>query len=134
MPFDPTPNIEIVDTTLGVLLRARMRVAGGWVQDRLVVDEAYCVIGGVREDAARGRRADAVAYLYRALPKQRWWRPRRSSFDRFNNLTHTENQLANYNDAAGRTQADILALYDRAIALCRADHTARRWRNSDAKT
>ena len=60
------------------------------------------------------------------MPKRRWWQRRPSFFDRFTNLTHTENRLAVYNDVPGRTQAEIVALYDRAIALCWADSEEKR--------
>ncbi len=122
MPFDPMPNVERVETTLGVLLRARRRVEQGWTQDKLQDHRAYCAVGGVRDDDARGHHADAVAYLHRALPpapKRRWWQCWTGKTWR--NLSTAENRLAMYNDTPGRTQREVLALYDRAIALCRAD-------------
>lgn len=116
MPFDQTGYVETQNTTLGLLLRSRERLKAGWIKGHLSNASGYCAIGTMRADGNKAMRADATAYLYRALP---FWHRFHLNF--WNNLNHAEACVAHYNDGSKRSLREILRLYDRAIALCRAD-------------
>ncbi len=113
MPLDDARWVEDeakADTVMGTLLRGRARIAAGWCQNGWHYRGKYCAVGAISLDAKNwgisGQMLFARDWLERALP------------------SCGARGLIHYNDAPGRTQADILALYDRAIALCReeADH------------
>lgn len=103
MPLDGTNyQTEQQDEVLALLRRARERVAKGWCQGEAEsVDGGVCMLGAIH-DICRGHqtnqwmlRRDAWLLLCEPLP-------------------HRDGVI--YNDAPGRTQAEIVALFDRAIA------------------
>lgn len=83
------------------LMAGRERIAKGWCQGAFLLDipdslggPRYCTVGAVENDN------HAFACLKAALPAPGF--------------------VTGYNDAKGRTKAEILALFDRAIALALA--------------
>lgn len=101
MPFDGTQTINPV---IGTLQRGRDRVQRGWCQGygRLIEKSgrSYCAIGAIsREDAAD----HGIKLLTRALGVQKIY------------------DITKWNDQEWRTQADVIALYDRAIELALLD-------------
>ncbi len=122
MPFDSTSFVEVQNTTLALLLRARGRVEEGWAQGILNDDGAYCAVGGIREDPERQKRVAAIAYLYAALPIWYKIRPAKEwELIGSQSLSRAENHITCFNDSVRTKHKDVLALYDRAIASCRAD-------------
>ncbi len=108
MPLDDSNWVDVKaeiesDTALGALLRARRRVTAGWCQHfthlRSGADVQYCAVGALRQELWE---VGATPYLEMAVPP---------GYGR---------SVILYNDSRGRTQAEVVALYDRAIALCRA--------------
>ncbi len=107
MPLDDSSWVAEIaaDTVLGALLRSRARVAAGWCQwfsyaeDPETRASNYCAWGALREELWE---VGAAPYLAMAVPP---------GYGR---------SVIAYNDFQGRTQAEVVALYDRAIALCRA--------------
>ncbi len=107
MPFDGT---QYVDPRIEALQRARERIAVGWVQGYEVyardhwwqfwrAKEKVCALGAI-SDNDDGIYADGeLLVLLHALG---------TPFGDSDDLTE-------WNDEPGRTQADVLALYDRAI-------------------
>jgi hypothetical protein len=103
MPFDSQP-LEIPppllgdDLTLRVLRGARELLAAGWCKGAMQSGDEYsgykyCARGAI---AAVNGRAFPFAYVESFVPKDR--------------------SLPDYNDDPKTTHADILALFDRAIA------------------
>lgn len=110
MPFDG--NTYRQSAAIQLLSRARERIAtNGFCKEMLISGERYCAIGSLRNDPDMMAIEDAIAALYSALP---WWR-RIGVGGGWPNLSRPENKIARYNDAPRTTQADVLALYDRAI-------------------
>lgn len=109
MPLDGMnfePRVER-DETLALLRRARERVAQGWMQGQVYFDGRYCSVGALSGKANKYRpHEEAVAALFWALP---WWA-------RFGWSDSKQVAVIAYNDRRGRTQAQIVALFDRAIA------------------
>jgi hypothetical protein len=118
MPFDGQ-NFEQRDEVLDLLRCARERVArpGGWCKDNfdiswatasgLNLESSYCAIGALplRRTHDLYDNTGPVAYLCKELP---WgykmpWIPKWHA-------------VMIYNDMPGRTQTEIVALFDRAIA------------------
>lgn len=98
-----------------VLRAARERVAEGWTQGAMARDErgeetepteseavCYCALGAL-ESIDRGSRSVGAFVLRLALP-------------RFVLGCAPDSMVANFNDDPATTQADVLALFDRAIA------------------
>ena len=106
MPFDGT-NFEQQDEVLDLLRRARDRVVmpDGWCQRSRINGNKVCALGALylssypkgKKHESHSAELDALRLLGEALPAPYFlvWR---------------------YNDMPGRTQAEIAALYDRAIA------------------
>lgn len=113
MPFDGT-NFEKPDDTLNVLRRARERVAqpGAWCQGDIAIGKAACAIGWLWFEGY-GHVGPASKALFDELPLR--WR----------NLADSGHSMhlivGGYNDAYERTQADIVELFDRAIARRKAE-------------
>lgn len=99
-------------TAEDILRRVRRHVEQGWCQDSWALDAdanrvypddpvavAWCLLGAwaAVESQIGGSRADVSQYIYAALPP------------------HAKNSMTVYNDEPGRTQAEIVALLDRAI-------------------
>jgi hypothetical protein len=97
-------------TTVEILKAARAKIEQGWTQKALARDAygdpargngcSWCAEGALV--AVTGGRSKAFGYLRESLP------------DGFNDT-------AIYNDAPGRTQQEILDLYDAAIARAEAE-------------
>ena len=95
------------EQVIDALVRARGLVERGWCQGRYEADgqgetRAYCAVGAW---LATGEQDVSLTLLVRAL----------------RDAGH--GHLIEWNDAPERTQADVLALYDAAIALARAEVT-----------
>jgi hypothetical protein len=91
-------------TTLEILKAARDKILRGWCQGRM--SEAgykYCALGALYAiDCTQGRlgrspRAEAINLVSKSLPAE-------------------GKSLSHWNDVAGRTQAEVIDLFDRAIA------------------
>jgi len=103
MPFDSTPIVEQNDEILTALRRARERVArpGGWCQDAMINGNKVCALGAVYVTCEDGVvRGGVFYYLVHVLLE----------------LSHYTS-IGSYNDMLGRTQDDIVALFDRAITM-----------------
>jgi hypothetical protein len=87
---------ETISPVVSALLQGRAAVEAGWCQG-FSRDERVCAIEALWK-AANGAYARSVVFLEHARPAG--WP-----------------SVIAYNDAAGRTKAEILALYDRAIDL-----------------
>ena len=90
------------------LAEARKLIAQGWTQGKYkrVVDgvECWCISGAMGQSAPDYKPRDlAFAALFRALRADDFY------------LSSSTN-LIEWNDAPGRTQEEVLALIDRAIA------------------
>jgi hypothetical protein len=87
MPFDGTQLSPVTQA----LIAGRRRIEEGWCQGAMRTREGVCAVGAISYNPK------AVEVLYRAFGG-------RSSIPR-------------WNDTPGRSREDVLALYDRAIAL-----------------
>jgi hypothetical protein len=105
MPFD---GYKPASDALTVLKRAREQVVqpGAWCQGLPEKGEARCVTRwvGVMGNGKSAATVRAEKALHRALPA--YW----------------PSGAISYNDAPGRTQGEIVALVDRAIALLEAEN------------
>ena len=96
--------MSTTNETRYALIRARAKVREGWTQNKLAVDRYGYAALPHRPNACRWcasgalRAVNAPWLAYRVLREQT---PR--------------HLVATYNDEPGRTQADILDLFDRAI-------------------
>jgi len=103
-----TQQEQVIDA----LVRARGLVERGWCQGLHATDsdgrpvfwrdhraERYCAIGAIYTTPDPRVRMRCVVHLRKAIGG--------------------EGDVSGWNDAPERTQADVLALYDRAIALAR---------------
>lgn len=110
MPFDSTP---ITNPVIERLRLGRARVAEAWCQKYFSSDgHAVCAAGGITRTIAPARVTqlaivdpeydNALGFLAAALGVPVY-------------------RIAAWNDAPERTQADVLALYDKAIDLAIAD-------------
>lgn len=87
---------------------ARDLIAQGWVQDVMYSDGGYCSIGAIEKAAwpgpgsstSYGEYYGACAAITKALGIQ---------------TTEPRVEIIQWNDAAGRTQAQVLAAFDKAI-------------------
>lgn len=115
MPFNAgQPDDVVLD-----LLAAKEAIQRGWIKGHFLVNDGYCALGalgGEHEHGVPAIKADAVAYLYRALPSRYRWNP---FYKRWAVLSSHENKIAAYNDAPWRVKREVLTLYDRAIELAR---------------
>lgn len=92
------------------LMQARSLIADGWVQQCSRIEIApgkfvYCMIGAVIEASHAMDYGSTLETLRAALSKTTGWGP----------------SLTEFNDAPGRTQAEVLAIFDHAIAHALAD-------------
>ena len=98
-------------TIVEMLKRSRERIARGWCQDSYAEDKegrrtsplsnfacAWCMMGALRPEGIECMAAEP--FLRRLVP---------------------HHALAQFNDAPGRTQAEVLAVYDKAIAMAEAE-------------
>lgn len=105
--------------TVKILEIARQLIASGWTQGAYARDESgkeisdyfrerpayYCVTGAILvADKSGDSMVAAFAFLHASLPPS-------------NEVCYS---LPSYNDNPNTTQADVVALYDRAIALAQA--------------
>lgn len=96
-------------TVVEILTTARAHVAAGWVQGRMKLETysaeppCYCAVGAVYACGVADREGedDAIHLLHCACHEH----------DR------TLHNVIAFNDAPGRTQADVLAVYDTAINM-----------------
>jgi hypothetical protein len=92
-------------TTKEILIAAREKVAHGWCQREFVSDDGkLCPLGainrlGVDRDAAQNAK-HALATAIVGPPH-----------------VHSSGTVMQWNDAKGRTQAEVLAAFDKAIEL-----------------
>lgn len=106
MPFDSAGFIRTVqqEADLELLREARARVAKRWIQDQYSVATregwAYCMVGAV------GPGFDAATTATRLLLPHLPHEPGR----RFDSVEA-------WNDTLGRTKEEVLAVYDKAIAV-----------------
>ena len=108
MPFDSSPleaPLAEIERDLAILRRAREGIAqpGGWCQGFGTKGSAHCVMGWVSVASEFGvcqSNGFADRVLVPELPP-RWARG-------FN--------IVEFNDCRGRKQAEVVALFDRAIA------------------
>ena len=85
-------------TTAEALKRMRDRIASGWTQGTYENDQGeVCLVGGLQHLA--------VPYVQR-----------RAAQDCIDTVLNTSDWVG-WNDAPGRTQGEVLAMMDRAIAL-----------------
>jgi len=116
---DLTPNTTFREPVEQALLRARAKIAAGWLQGTIRGSAsdgamAYCARGALIEEDEDGFdhfNLRAEEYLYRALP---------SDYSMYT-AARQGDVIAYYNDLYETTQADILALYDRAVQLAHAE-------------
>lgn len=100
-----------MNPTREILIAARKEInkPGKWCQHYLHESRwlglrtRHCMIGAI--EAVSYRMTEALMALREALPSNSKMDPPNSKMD-----------LARYNDTPGRTHAEILAVYDRAIA------------------
>lgn len=87
-------------STLDVLVKARELVASGWIQGEYgTADGRYCMRGACRKSAGS------------------LFSDTRESLDAMNALSDVigDHALCGWNDAHGRTQAEVLEAFDEAI-------------------
>ena len=117
----------MLDEAMTLLLRGRERIARprGWCKGRLckgdgIDNAAFCAVGAifVQDDGRRPEPENttwkaAVASLADALPVRQpcFWR----------DVVFDERAIASFNDRRATRKRDILALYDRAIAMRRQE-------------
>lgn len=112
MPFDQVnfvlPAVE-TDATLRTLIAGRALLSDGrrWAKGDYCVGDTFCVVGalGIRTDRRASRtdaQREAIFYLGAHVPKGHF-------------------RIADFNDNPTTTHADVLALFDRAIAARRED-------------
>ncbi|SRR6266550_3987434 len=102
MPFDGT---QLSRTTLA-LMEGRRRIEAGWCQRHLRIGDSFCAVGAVRSNYihAFDILQEALGFGRLVTPDVHWNKD-------------SPGRLAHWNDAPGRTKDDVLALYDRAIAI-----------------
>jgi hypothetical protein len=123
MPLDNTTYVEEQDEVLDLLRRARDRVAspGGWCQGEYLTDGgAVCALGAADIDQeiasyplGHGLKSRLVFELCHAFPRRQFSKRRELKMT----VPEWYQAVSSYNDTNGRTQGEIIALYDRAIAL-----------------
>lgn len=82
-------------TTKQILTEARELVSKGWVQGEYERDGCYCLVGAINE--VRGDShgyAEAIGTMFKLIG----------------------NSLSDWNDMPERTQAEVVAAFDKAIA------------------
>ncbi len=99
MPFDSTTYCP---STIDILRRARDGIAtpGRWISGKMVEGDALCAAGWLRDALCR------YASWFSAAPAMQCLFP---------NSQAPFNELVNFNDAPGRTQEEVVALFDEAI-------------------
>ena len=103
--FTVTVTAEDIANTKKLLIDARALLAKGWMQgdwhngDVVRLPTRWCSIGAI--EWAGGGTAESSA-------KRALWRAVGTAC------------ISDWNDAPGRTQAEVLEAFDRAIALCEA--------------
>jgi hypothetical protein len=113
MPLDGR-GFEQQDDVLDLLRRARERVANGWCQYRVWSHDMqeYCAWGSLEiEEIPAARKAEAMIRLSMELPTENRRRPN----------FYAGQDVIIFNNASGRTQAEIVALFDAAIAAREAE-------------
>ncbi len=89
-------------TVREVLINARAKVAAGWCQGFDQVGDCYCAYGALDKSCPETPEGDVLMQDVCC------------SLRRANNLQ----SIFGFNDTPGRTQAEVLALFDRAIEEC----------------
>lgn len=108
-----------MDNRLQVLTGARDRIAAGWCKRRLKDEDGrHCAIGAILADMHSAfMSSPEVIYPFTSvvaahLPE--FWTM--EELDLLDNNRRAWMQIVGYNNYLGTTQADVLALFDRAIA------------------
>ena len=94
MPFD---GIELSPITK-TLMKGRKRIEAGWCQGAFRMGGAVCAVGAVSEDPDDPVVSTALKVLESAFGS-------------------AVTDIPEWNDSPDRTKEEVLALYDRAIAL-----------------
>jgi len=98
MPFDGTTKTSPV---LATLLAGRRLIEQGWIQGAVRTHDGVCLMGSLAIATTPSVHTHARALLKQAILANGY---------RFDCIAH-------FNDAPGRTQAEVLAVYDEAIRL-----------------
>lgn len=102
-------------TTVDVLIKARALVAQGWAQGAEALDKNGCAVSHTAATAVAWCLDGALTRASRPTSRNwilSYW-PARAAVKAF---LAGQNRLAGWNDDPERTQADVLALLDAAIA------------------
>lgn len=106
MPFDSLP---VTSPVIEALREGRARVERGWCQHTSMnAAGAVCALGALGDQYGNLRVPDAGDMLCATAGAQCYA------------------DIGNWNDAPERTQADVIALYDKAIDLAVAEEMERR--------
>jgi len=115
-----TPNTPRPTRVLDALLRGLEKIKQGWTKGTLMRSLGdgrmqYCARGALVIGSGYNTRAEG--FLYRALPSEI-----RVIFINYDSCAAQRGDvIAYYNDLGRTSEADIHALYDRAIALAQAE-------------
>lgn len=104
-------------TTLEILKAARERVAKGWTQGEVARDAAGLAVGSISQDAVCWC---SLGALNGALgPGESWdgWSDAKKLL-RIAAGIYDNISIVDWNDAPGRTQAEVIAAFTRAIEMC----------------
>lgn len=99
--------------TREVLIAARALIAKGWTQGYLARDERGLVTRPSGDEAVCWCCIGALSAVAKCGPI---W----SAVDALSGAVGGAGQIARWNDAPKRTQAEVLEAFDRAIAACEA--------------
>jgi len=106
MPFDGLTPERTVELEALLQMREMLAKPGGWCQGAAYRDGANCLVQAVVRAATTPELAFEVQNRLKSALPRFWW-------GRF-----TYNGLIAYNDRPSTTQADVVALIDRAIGAC----------------
>jgi len=96
--------LEAVTTTLQILESAREKIAGGWCQGYFMKEGKYCAVGAINRSGygvSNVEGCDPYSLLRKAI-----------ALPMFTRITL-------WNDTPGRTQAEVVAVFDKAIELAK---------------
>lgn len=101
-------------TALEILTAARAKVAQGWVQGAYARGGCYCVSGAITEAVTGSPDLWPKSWADRASP----WCVARELLSRAIGANSVDD-IVSFNDAPGRTQAEVVAAFDKAIEMAR---------------
>jgi hypothetical protein len=87
------------EETRNVLRVAKERIAKGWCQGNFIVEGSYCILGALGWFGTGGRHDEAIRILAGLIGKS----------------AEPKSGLWLWNDDPDRTQAEVVALLDRAL-------------------